>query len=124
MTSDTEFFAKVLEEIGSLTEQKGTLFSFSSIGTSGTTAEAGDPQSVTFGTSAITPRVEWVDAKDVERSGGRYQAADMRFSVRGTLTNKDLIGWNTGTYTVVDGPLRIYFGTDLFYQCIGRKVQS
>lgn len=123
-SSDVAFIDTVLAQIGSWAEQPVTVFNFTSVGTSGTTAEAGDPQTVTFGTRAAYARVEHVDLKDVERSSGRYQQDDMRFSIRGTFTNADMIAHDSGTYSPIDGPWRFFMGSALFHQCIGRKVQS
>src|SRR5665811_1509485 len=101
--SDVSFMSETLANIGSWVEQNGTLYSYTAGTFGGTASEAGEPSGLAFGTSVITPRVEHIDMKDMERSGGRYQASDMRFSIRGTYTDDDLIGWQ-GTYTVIDGP--------------------
>jgi hypothetical protein len=113
-----------LAEVGSFVEEPVTLFSYTSVGTVGTTAEAGDPQTVTFGTTAQRAQVENVNAKMIERSAGVYQANDKTISVRGSFTNQDMIGYDTGTYRPVDGPWRYYIGSNLYWQAVCRGVQT
>jgi hypothetical protein len=123
-TGDNTFFAEVLANIGSWVEQTGTLYSYTSTGTTGTTAEAGNPQTITFGTTSVTPRVETVNAKDIEQSGGRYQADDKRFSIRSAFAKGDLISYASGTYSPIEGPVSFHLGTSLYWQAVCRKVQS
>lgn len=122
--TDITFMNTALAEVASFVEQPVTLYSFTSVGTSGTTAEAGDPQVTTFGTTSTTARVENVGAKIIERSAGLYQADDKRISIRGSFTVDDLIGYDSGTYRPVDGPWRFLIGSNLYWQAVARKVQS
>ena len=121
--TDVDVMTTTLSQIGSWVEQPVTVFSFTSVGTSGTTAEAGDPQTVTFGTRSDFARFNGVNLKDVEKSGGRYQADDQKVTMRGSFSKSDLIGWN-GTYRPIDGPQKIFMGSTLLYQGVCRKVQS
>lgn len=122
--SDVAFMTNTLAEIGSFVEQPVTVYSFTSVGTSGTTAEAGDPQVTTFGTTSTTARVNKVNLKMLERSNGVYQADDQLISLRGSFTSDDLIGFSSGTYKAIDGPWKYYMGSNLYWQGVCRKVQS
>lgn len=121
--NDLSFINTTLAQVGSWTEQTGTIFSFTSVGTSGTTSEAGDPQSVTYGTRSASLRMDNVDMTTIEKSSGRYQQNDKRISVRGSFTKDDMLVVD-GTYRPVDGPWKYYMGSNLFWQGICRKVQS
>ena len=122
--SDVTFMNTVLTEIGSFVEQPVTIYSFTSVGTVGTTAEAGDPQVTTFGTTSTTARVNKINLKMLERSHGEYEADDQLISVRGSYTFDDLIGHSSGTYKPIDGPWKYYMGSNLYWQGVCRKVQS
>ena len=123
-SNDTTFMADALEDIGAWTERAVTLFTFSSADYSGTTEEAGDPVSVTYGTRAGSARINNVSMKDVERSSGKYQANDKTFAFRGSFTKNDMIAFSSGTYRPVDGPWKYYLGSELFWQAVCREVQS
>ena len=122
--SDVEFMAETLEQIGLWVERDVTVFEFGSVDYSGTTVEAGDPPTVTFGTRADTARIERVNAQQLGASGGRYQADDRRVAIRGTFSSDDSIVFDSGTYRPVDGPWKHFIGSDLFYQAVCREVQS
>lgn len=121
--NDITYMTEAVAQIGSWAERPVTVFEYSSIGTSGTTAEAGDPQTVTFGTRSDHARFNKVDLKDVERSKGRYQQDDQMVTLRGSFDKKDMVYMN-GTYGIVDGPWKVFMGSTLIYQGVARKVQS
>lgn len=122
--ADVQFMIDTLAQIGSWVERGVTVYSFSSVGSSGTMAEAGDPQEVTFGTRFTTARLDNLDFKTVERSSGVYQADDRKVTIRGTFAKEDMIGFSTGTYKPINGPYQIFVGSSLCYQAVCRKVQS
>ena len=123
-SEDITFMNDALENVGAWTERAVTVFSFTSADYSGTTEEAGDPATITYGTRAGSARVNRVNLKDVERSGGKYQANDQMFSFRGSFTKDDMIALDTGTYRPVDGPWKFYMGSNLLWQAVCREVQS
>jgi hypothetical protein len=122
--ADTAHVTDTLAKIGSAVEQPVTLFSFSSVGTSGTTAEAGDPQTVTFGTTATYARVNAVDLRTIEKVPGLYQQGDREFTIRGSFTERDAVAWDGGTYKPIQTPVRIYMGSDLYWQATCREIKS
>ena len=122
--NDVTFMTGALAEIGSWTERAIVVFAFESVTSSGTTEEAGDPSTVTFGTRSDLARINRVDLKMIEKSNGRYQANDQLVSIRGSFTKDDSIVWDTGTYRALDGPWKFYMGSNLYWQGIFRGVQS
>jgi hypothetical protein len=121
---DVTYMTDTLAQIGSFVEKSVTVYDFQAVGTSGTTSEAGDPQTVTYGTRATFARVNRVSMRDIERADGKYQADDQQFSLRGSFSSSDLVGYDSGTYRPIDGPWKIYMGSNLFWQGVLRKVQS
>ena len=122
--SDTSYMIDAMTYIGDWTERSVTVFAFSSVGTNGTAAEAGDPSSVTFGTRTDMARIQTVSMKDIERSSGKYQASDDKFALRGSFTKDDNFVYDSGTFHPIDGPWKVWFGSSLFYQAVCREVKS
>ena len=122
--ADVTYMTNTLAEIGSWTEQPVTVFVFGSIDYSGTTVEAGDPPTLTFGTRSDYARIERVKSNLIERSDGVYQMNDRTLSLRGSFSSDDKIVHSAGTYRPVDGPTKIFMGSNLFYQAICREVKT
>ena len=122
--SDINSMTLALTQVGSWVEVPITVFEFSSVAYTGTTIEAGDPPNVTYGTRSDTARFDNVSFRDIERMDGRYQADDKKITMRGSYSKDDAIVSSTGTYNMVDGPWKLYIGSSLLWEGIGRKVQS
>ena len=122
--NDTAFISTTLGEIAEAVEQPIVVYSFGTVSYTGTAAEAGDPPSVTVGTRATTGRLESVTMKDVEKTAGKWQANDRFISTRGSFTKVDFIGFDTGTYKMIDGPWRIFMGSNVSWEGVCREVQS
>lgn len=122
--NDVSFINSTLSEIAEATEQSVTVFSFGTVSYGGTLAEAGDPPSHTVGTRSSNGRFEQVMAKDIERAGGRYQANDQFVTMRGSFTKEDFLGFSGGTYRMIDGPWKIFMGSNVIWEGVCRAVQS
>ncbi len=120
--NDVTFMSDTLAQVGSWVEQTGTIFAFSSVGTAGTTAEAGDPQTVTTGTRAASMRLTKISDRIVEKSGGRYSVYDRRIISRGSFSKQDTICIDSGTFRPDGGPYKIYMGSSLFWEADCKKV--
>lgn len=123
-SGDVSFMTTALAQVGSYVEQTGSVFVYTSIGTSGTTAEAGHPQSVTYGTRAMSARVNRLGAAAIEQSGGKYRQNDKLFTMRGSFSADDMVSYSAGTYRPVEGPVTFYLGSNLLWQAVCREVQS
>lgn len=122
--ADVTHMTETLAEVGSWVEQPVTVFEFGTIDYSGTTVEAGDPPSVTFGTRSDYARIESLKSNLIERSDGVYQMNDKMVSIRGSFAMDDKIVHSAGTFRPVDGPTKIFMGSNLMYQAICREIKT
>lgn len=121
---DVEYMTETLAEVGSWVEQPVTVFVFGSVTYSGTTVEAGDPPTLTFGTRTSSARIERLKANMIERSDGVYQMNDRSFAIRGSFSQEDMLVHEAGTYRPIEGPVKYFMGSNLFYQATCREVKT
>ncbi len=119
--NDLDFMQNSLEGVE---EDTGDLvLVYTTSGSTGSTSY--EPASVTqVHTDQPTLCVSPLSAQEIETSGGKYQGGDIKMKTVGSLADAALVVWQTGTYEVVDGPVKIMvFGQPLTYRTVLRRAR-
>ncbi len=120
--SDLTFVQDCLEEIEE--DMGDVVYIYTTTGSAGTAGSLEPPTVTQVYADRPTLNVKPVSSREIETSAGKYQQGDVKVSTVGSYTNTDTICWNTGTYDVIDGPLRVMlYGQPIKYEAVLRRAR-
>jgi len=98
---DVDYIKGCIESVGEYTEEIITLYTISASSGTGPSME---PKSVTWVSTDIKANVQRLSAREINESGGIYEADDLAVHSIGSYNKEAKIGWRTGTYNVIEKP--------------------
>ena len=116
---DIEFMKNSISEVDEYVGEMTTLFILSS--SSGTPSSL-EPAVMTYGSSEVSAHVNRISAREVNESGGIYEADDLIAYSSGSYSQKDMVVYRSGTYNVIEKPAPITINdTDLRWRAVLRR---
>ncbi len=120
--NDLTFVQNCLEEIEE--DMGDVVYIYTTTGSTDTAGSLEPPTVTQIYTDRPTLNVTPVSSREIETSAGKYQSGDVKVSTVGSYTNKDTICWNSGTYDVIDGPLRVMlYSQPIKYNAVLRRAR-
>ena len=116
---DITYMNNAIDEVDEYVGETATLFILSS--SSGTPSSL-EPAVMTYGSSETTAHISRISAREVNESGGIYEADDLIAYSSGSYSNKDMIVYRSGTYNVIEKLTPVTIGdVDLRWRGVLRR---